>query len=532
MNYAVHFAYSPQVVAFPDEFSHLYTLNMLLRTHGLRFINPILPVSTQYPGLELVTSALVQAGTPTSVAIVVVELVSHVLATCLFALLVYGISQNARATTVAVAVMALSPHYQSFDVLYAYGTLALPLALATVVIFRRYLLSAGRSGNVWLAFALLGATATAATHHVTAAFLCLVLVALSADAIATHSGVRSFTATVCSALLCVAVVATWLLVAASRTAAYLLTDLQHLLITGRAPNRLMPIITSASLGPLRLLSRSNFATPLGERTMTYGAVLITVTTLMLALRTLFHRGKGREGLGHGMLLSLSPMALIPLGLRVVSPGGGELAGRAFEYAFIPLAYTVGVGVTTWFAQSPARHFKSRLWRPGVAVLGICSLVVALGFNMAGWPAYFERMPGPFQPGGWERSFDYNQYDAARWALHTWGPGHRIAADGATANIFLGAGLQIPVGISAFYFLLVNPTRREAQFLRDYDAQYVAVDDRMATELPAGAAYFNYDPFAGRYTSPLPTADIDQFNGMPDVSRVYDNGTVQIYRVSK
>src|SRR5579862_7459451 len=57
--YLVKYLYSPSFFGFPDEFLHLRTLTSLLASHHLFGVNYALPVSPGYPGLEIVTSGLV-----------------------------------------------------------------------------------------------------------------------------------------------------------------------------------------------------------------------------------------------------------------------------------------------------------------------------------------------------------------------------------------------------------------------------------------------------------------------------------------
>ena len=50
--------YSPDQFRFLDEFQHVQTAQTILTTHHLFHVNTSLPVSPQYPGLEIITSAV------------------------------------------------------------------------------------------------------------------------------------------------------------------------------------------------------------------------------------------------------------------------------------------------------------------------------------------------------------------------------------------------------------------------------------------------------------------------------------------
>jgi hypothetical protein len=57
-----------------------------------------------------------------------------------------------------------------------------------------------------------------------------------------------------------------------------------------------------------------------------------------------------------------------------------------------------------------------------------------------------------------------------------------------------------------------------------------VDRRLGTQLPQNDAYFENDPRAGRITQPLTVTQLGKFDALADVDRLYDNGTVRIYRM--
>ena len=71
---------------------------------------------------------------------------------------------------------------------------------------------------------------------------------------------------------------------------------------------------------------------------------------------------------------------------------------------------------------------------------------------------------------------------------------------------------------------------EDQFVSDHAIQYLVVDKRLSEQLPEGEAYFENDPNAGSITRPLTTTQIAKFDSLTDVDRLYDNGTVRVYRM--
>ena len=59
---------------------------------------------------------------------------------------------------------------------------------------------------------------------------------------------------------------------------------------------------------------------------------------------------------------------------------------------------------------------------------------------------------------------------------------------------------------------------------------LVVDRRLGTMLPQDGSYFEYDPMAGRLTAPLSDRQLTKFDGLAGVDRLYDNGTVRVYRM--
>ena len=135
-SYLVKYLYSPAQFEFSDEFLHLRTLATLLSSHHLFGVNYALPVSPGYPGLEIAASALIDIAHLGSFAagLIVAGLAHLVLSVGLY-LLFRLVSGNARVALAALVVYATNPHYQVFDAIFGYQTLALAffaLALLTL----------------------------------------------------------------------------------------------------------------------------------------------------------------------------------------------------------------------------------------------------------------------------------------------------------------------------------------------------------------------------------------------------------------
>ncbi|MGH9068582.1 MAG: hypothetical protein ACRD0J_14010 [Acidimicrobiales bacterium] len=152
----------------------------------------------------------------------------------------------------------------------------------------------------------------------------------------------------------------------------------------------------------------------------------------------------------------------------------------------------------------------------------------LGGLAIGWPASWERVPGGFVPGGFERSVGAPNVDAARWAANVLGPGHRISGPFMDFILMGTLGNQNPVQGVAPLFYAKSFTPATAGLVKQASLRYVVVDRRLTQALPASGSYFPQDPRSGQLTKPLSPQTIAKFNQVAGVSRVYDGGNIMVY----
>ena len=124
---------SPLIFDNFDELAHSATLMRLLDSRSLFPNNPVLPVSTYFPGIELVTIATKWlTGLPLLLDQMIVLLAARVvLVLCVF-LIVERACRSARAGGIGVLVYAAGPEFYSLGAQYGYQTLALTFAVAVV----------------------------------------------------------------------------------------------------------------------------------------------------------------------------------------------------------------------------------------------------------------------------------------------------------------------------------------------------------------------------------------------------------------
>jgi hypothetical protein len=168
----------------------------------------------------------------------------------------------------------------------------------------------------------------------------------------------------------------------------------------------------------------------------------------------------------------------------------------------------------------------------VRVLAGSALVTLLmiGARAGGWPPVGSLLPGPYLAGGFERSVDAYVVDAALWQRDTLGPGNRVGGDVTAVSLSSTYGRQDPVREVGSLYYADDWGLAEDELVQSVHVDYLVVDRRLSTQLPQSESYFENDPMAGRITEPLSSAQITKFDNLRDVDRLYDNGTVRIYRM--
>ena len=211
-------------------------------------------------------------------------------------------------------------------------------------------------------------------------------------------------------------------------------------------------------------------------------------------------------------------------VRFTVADGSELAGRAATFVSCrPPTSPRWPSVTCRRGRAPAARAAS------AAVLVV---VLMLMFNglANGWPPYWERLPGAYQVAGSERSVEPEVITTAGWALAALGPGNRFATDIGSYPVLGSYGDQNPVRDVAYLYTSPRiPGRTPAQ-AQPQALRYIWVDQRLSQSLPASGQYFPVDPDAGKYKHPAVPADLDKFNHVPGVDRIYDSGNIVIYEL--
>jgi hypothetical protein len=517
--YLVRICYSPAAFTYADELMHWRTATDIMRTGKLFTPNNLLPISPYYPGLEEATSALASiTGLSLFTCGLVVSGVAHLLFVCLIFVLLRHISGSHRIAGVAVLLYASESLFQSFDSMFVYQTLALPF-FGLTLLATYHVAAPARSRAGWVTVAALGAFATVATHHVTGILLVATLEVVTLGALLTRDRRQAAWASAL-ALLSAAALAAWIALVAPSTPGYL-----QPVVTG-ALQSVRALLTGGHLGAP--VSAANG--PLANQALAAAAVAILSVLVPIGWWQVWCRYRRRSWV---VALAIGAVSwYVVVAIRLLVANGSELAGRASTFVFLPTGFIAALAVirlTDNSLRSPTVRADMRRRAPVVVGAAMAvALVLVLNGLVNGWPPYWERLPGPYQVAGAERSVGPEQVASADWALTMLGPGNRFATDVGDLPVLGGYGDQAIVDDDGNLYISPAVTPAAASLVRAQSIGYVLVDRRLSEMLPASGQYFPLDPNFGKYTRPLPLVDLTKFNRVPGVARIYDSGNIVVY----
>jgi hypothetical protein len=508
------YLYSPYEFKFGDELQHWRTATDIQQTHHLFRANFSLPVSPSYPGLESVTSAL-SSMTGLSVfaaGLLLIGVLRAMLALSLFLLFEHAwLSFGSRVAGIATLLYTTNAHFQFFDAMYVYETMALPCAVLVLAIASSRWTGRGPPRATW--WLLAGATTATVivTHHVTSWLLAALLAFWAVTALG-RSPRRRALRPAGLALIAVLGIELWITQVARGTYSYVAPVFKDL-----AAGLSHPFVRSAASTTVA----SPAQPPIEHITTILAAVLVCIGVAVGVVTVRKHY----QGAPLAWALSLASLSFFAvLTIRVLAARGGEISGRLLPFVFVPVAFVLAITATqAWW-------LRLGRWRRPVLV-GLF-VVLLMGGLVSGWPPFWERIPGPYRVVAFEQSIEPQGVSAARWAGQWLRPrlpvNRRIAADFVNGGLMSSyADLNVAHDVSGLYYAR-SVGRQERSFLRANGIRYVVIDLRMARQLPVLGFYFRGDTQSGRHRRPLPAAELWKFQSLPGSSRVFDSGDVIIF----
>lgn len=530
--YLLKWMYSPDQFRFPDELQHFTATTTIVDTGRLFQPNPALPVAEGFPGLAETGAAVAEvAGIPaTTAGFVVAGLARLILVAALFAL-VRRAGGAARLAGLTCLVYSTGQHYLFFDAMYLYQAAALTflLIMAWAVTARHR----GERGTGTAAIVVAAIAAVAVTHHITAVVMVAALVVLAVTDLV--AGATRRWETVVFASVAALVVGLWTALPARATLDYFQAPARQ------AWESLLSPFTGG-------VSDGRSGGPVAPRWQLIVQVTALLVLLLLLARALLaaRRSRPRDpwwylALASGLLFFAGHV------LWFAGPQGPELVGRIATFTFLPMALVAAVELNRLLepdrppmARQIPRHARrpTALWRrvrAGWPARATATVLVAalllVAARATGWPPWWERLPGPYRPGSFERSIGAQNLTAARFTGAWLGRGHLIAADSAGWILLASYGRQSPVaGQAAPVYYSPRFGMAEARLLDRLSVEFLWVDLRMSEQTPGSGGYFIGDPRAGRHDTPIPRANLTKFDELPGVDLVYDAGDIRIYDV--
>ena len=402
--------YSPLGFTFNDEFLHWVGTTNMLRTGNLFEVNYGLPIGTYYPGLEEVTSALISAtGLSVFEAGLIVAGIAHFLF-ILFLYLAFCVAiRSHRIAGIAVLLYFSAQSLTSFNSMFIYETLALAfMGFCMVAGLRSAIEKSPQDRRRWFIVAILCIVATVITHHVTSYMLTMFLILVAVASRLTGSRNTAARFGILAAIALVSVIC-WIAFIAPTTISYFSPTVEGMI---QGLNQLSK--SGSSDAP------STSSNPFGNTVLEVIGLLVLSVLIAAGAWQAWKRHRRHPWIIGMMIGSLGWFA--DLGVRLGTPDGQELAGRADTYVYIPVSVLAALALTRLANTGPARR-----WGAALTAVVMASVVALLVDGLAnGWPPFWERLPGPHQVAAFEASVDPEEVDISYQSLTYLGPGNRIA----------------------------------------------------------------------------------------------------------
>jgi hypothetical protein len=522
--------YSPTSFAEYDEFLHWIAVDDLRTVRRLFLPNPLLPIGQAYPALEILTAAIVDL-TGLSLFAAGTLLLAVLKGTFIGALflLCERISGSPRMSAIACLVYMACPTFVMFEAAFSYESLGIVFCVLIFAVEAgsRDLAGAARLKACGLIVLLLAALTV--THHLSAAYVAIYLVALAAlEVLRRGASRREIGTAVGLAGLAVALPVLWSQAWGDALAGYL-----------------WPVI-DAGIKALFQKIHGTRAEALGAPTEPIAMRLTTlagILLLSLGCATGFFRSLATTAAGgpqgwlavRGLLerrwrdSRIVFLTFLAFGFPVsvafrLTISGWEIGNRMGTFAFFGVALVVATGVVHFWQGSAARGWRLVAPALALAVLGLAGVTAST----------LNPIHGLYRVGGDAESIELMAMETALWTREWLGPGNRFTADRINRLLLAGYGRQdvrtfIADGVTTSR--VYEPEKLlpdDLYALARSDLDFLLVDMRLSMGPPVLGFYFQ--PWETNADEPLSPSALLKFDRIDGVGRVYDNGWIKIYDV--
>jgi hypothetical protein len=520
-----------------DEFLHWITADDILEFGRLFTPNSLLPVGPLFPGLQLVTTALVNL---TGLSVFAAGLIMLAIARPVFTAALFffyeKVSGSPRVASIACAIYMGCSTFVFFGSHFAYESLAVVfLGLALLASAR-----AAESERYWGRYVggliIPFFAALSVTHHMTAYCGGGLLFGLAALELIKGASRRSVARAFAVAIAAILLPYGWSKLMGNPGSGYL----GPLLAGG-----LHEVLNYFNAPPGRKLFTGDdgVVAPLWQRVVTLGSVAL----IALGLSTSFFRALARADMPIALgrmpttlrsLLtwrnsSLVMLTLITFGYPMsivfrLTKAGWEIGNRIGPYSFLGAGMVIAIGIASFW------HGRSRSLVRASLLGVVCTVILIGGIISSEGPRVL--IPGDFRVSADSASIEPMGISAAEWTKERLGAHNRFAADRINRLLLATFGRQqvsstLQHGLDAGIALVAgNLGAEQLDVLKKIRIEYLLADLRLTTGLPVVGAYFDGSVADQLYESPPLPAAFLKFNRMETVSRPFDNGYIVIYDV--
>lgn len=543
--YLVKIFHSPTAFTFYDELLHWRTLSDIIQNNHLFLRNPLLPISSTYPGLEIFTNSIVNlSGLSIYISGVIAVGAGRLLLIIGLFLFYEEASQSSRLAGIATFIYMANPNFVFFDAQFSYESLALPLAVFVLYVETRRI---NRKGNIkshifWL---IGGIAAVTITHHITSYVLTTFLIIWTIvsftmlvlnrnrptekiktiDLFVTQlrnqnlKNMQFFinSTPALAAILALSLNLIWMFFVAQQLITYvggfLLLGVQEF---GR-------LLSGELKGRELFQGYKGEVAPTWEQLLGYASVLIIVIGLPFGLWQIWKQTEKK-----GLVATLGiTVIMYPVGQALrFTPLGLQVSSRLSEFIFL----SVGFVLAFWLKS--ITYFKPQRF----AIQAIILMTIFAGGIILGWPTW-ARMPGPYLVAADTRSIEQEGLKLADWTQSNIERNSRFAADRINGLLIGAYGNQNPISLAfdkvnvpIIYFdpeITVDVT----DTIKQGKIRFIVVDRRLSTSIPVGGVYFELgEPDTNHHTTPLQLTNLEKFDGWKNAARIYDSGNLIIYDV--
>jgi hypothetical protein len=501
-----------------DSFTHWRTAKDIVASGHLFIRNPILPASSFYPGLEIVTTVL-SGFTGLSIfwsGNIVVGMTGQAFVLALY-LFYERVSHSMQIAGIATLLYMANPNFLFFNSGFDYEALALSIVGFVLFILALYCCAPALQQRGLMLASWLGLGAIAMTHHVTSFALVSFLLLWSIISFLQIRSHKDQMSPCGAALIGLACIVIWTRFTGDVVIGYLTPHIRDMLSEAKG------ILTHKAAVRQLFLSSTGVRGPLWDRVMAPTSVALIILGLPFGIFRIWQHHRADAA---ALALTSGAFAYpISQALRLTN-SGAESAVRANAFVFFGIAFVLAIGTTElWLSGTPG--YKRS------AVITSIVVIIIIGQLALSSPAW-DRIPGPYLVCADDRSIEPEGIAAAQWAGTYLGPGHRIGTDRINTQLMVTYGYELIYTPVAGERTMVGPLLSSLQFdAADKDIiqvdrlQYLVVDRRLSTGLPWVGIYFDDEQ---KFTQPIDPAAIAKFDGIKNVDRLFDSGNIVIYDV--